>query len=97
MKKSTVTIVSVAVIVIFHGAQLLWGWMALVYLLASVAAFSLVTWALYWRQLRKLRESMRWLSEKERQLVLSKAQFDEEAQRDFDSLEDQERKRLETL
>jgi len=94
MKKFTITLISLGVAAIFHGAQHFWGWRGMAGVFLAVGIFVLVAWALYWRQLRKLRDSTRWMSDEDRMLVYATAHFDAEARRDMERIEGQERRVL---
>jgi len=92
MKRSTIAVITVTTLIVFHGAHLLFGWVGIASVFVAVAVFLVVAWALYWRQLRKLRQATRWLPEEDQKLVYSIARFDAEARRDMKALEDRERK-----
>jgi hypothetical protein len=92
MKRSAVALISAITLLALHGAQVLWGGRGVIGFVAAVGIFFFVARALYWRRLRRVRETTRNLTREERSLMYTFAGFDAEARRDMEKLARDERK-----
>jgi hypothetical protein len=87
MSKSIITLITVLTLVVLHGVHYFFGLSGIMYALGAVVVFFGFARMLYWRQLRKLRQSTRSLPPEYRVALYDVCGLDAEARKDMEKLD----------